>query len=141
MENIEKKLVDVVLGYLNSEAGNITSEKIEHVLDKACEMLEGLSVHVSEKNKDEAYEHLLKVCNLYVEPSVGSFKTKGGYKVRITAERDGMDATLPFLNHLACTVIDAKHYAEINQLTATEEMYRDELDAICRATHELEVKK
>lgn len=73
--------------------------------------------------------------------SVGKFKTTDGYTVKITAERDGKDATLPFLNHLACVMIDAKHYAENNQWSAIAEMYLGEFNAICGATDELEGKK
>lgn len=73
--------------------------------------------------------------------SVGTFKTIDGYTVKITAERNGKDATLPFLNHLACALIDAKHYAESNHLTAIAEMYRDEFVAICDAGNELEGRK
>lgn len=141
MENIEKKLIDVVGSYLRGEEGNITRERIKEVLNKAVEMLKALSVRVSENDKDEAYEQLLEVYNLYVVTSVGKFKTTDGYRVKITAERDGKDATLPFLNHLACALIDAKHYAESNHLTAIAEMYRDEFVAICDAGNELEGRK
>ena len=141
MENIKERLTDVVTGYLRSEEDNVTGKRIKHVLDKAAEMLEGLSVHVSENDKEETYEHLLKLYRLYVEPSVVKFETNDGYKVKITAVRDGKDATLPFMNHLACVMIDAKHHAESNNLTAIAGLYRDEFSAIYRATHELEEKR
>lgn len=142
MENIESKLIDVVVSYLRGEEeDNITSKRIKDVLNSAAGMLEGLRVYVSENDKEEAYEHLLKVYNLYVEPSVGSFKTKEGYRVKVTAVRDGKDATLPFLNHLACVLIDAKYHALDNNLQAVGELYRDDFLAICKATEELEGKK
>lgn len=142
MENIDSKLIDVVESYLRGEEeDNITSERINNVLNRAVGMFEGLSEHVSENDKDEAYEHLLKVYNLYVEPSVGSFRTKEGYKVKITAVRDGKDATLQFLTHLACVLIDAKYHAVHNNLQAVAENYRGEFLAICKATEELEGKK
>lgn len=142
MENIESKLIDVVVSYLRGEEeDNITSERINNVLNRVAGMFEGLADHVSENDKDEAYEQLLKTYNLYVEPSVGSFKTKGGYKVTVTAVKDGRDATLPFLNHLACVLIDAKYHAVHNNLQAVAENYRDDFLAICKATEELEGKK
>lgn len=142
MENIKSKLIDVVVSYLRGEEeDNITSERIKAVLNRAAGMFEGLSDHVSDNDKDEAYEQLLKTYNLYVEPSVGSFKTREGYRVKVTAVRDGKDATLPFLNHLACVLIDAKYHALDNNLQAVAELYRDDFIAICKATDELEGKK